>query len=58
MMTNVIAFPQPKTRNTRRREPTSGAKTLFVHIRQTTLIAHLTGRVVTAQLRDERVGKT
>lgn len=58
MMTNVIAFPQPKTRRTSRPVPTSGAKTLFVHIRQTTLIAHLTGRVGAAQVRDERVQKT
>lgn len=51
MMSNVIAFPQPRSRNTHRRTSKSGAKTLFVHIRRTTLIAHLTGRVLASPAR-------
>lgn len=58
MMSNVIDFPKTQTRNRRHRATRSGAKTLFIHIRHTTLIAHMTGRASTAAHRDERVGKT
>ena len=39
-MQNVIAFPQKAVEQPVRRS-TKGAKTLFLHIRQTTLIVHL-----------------
>ena len=47
MMSNVIAFPEPKSRRV----------TLFMHVRQVTLIAHITGRIAPAPVKDERVGK-
>lgn len=55
MMQNVIAFPkkavtQPVTITT------AGAKTLFVHIRRTTLIVHLAAQHATAAA-NTRIGK-
>lgn len=38
-MQNVISFPKPITATPARR--TSGAKTLFLHIKNATLIVHL-----------------
>ncbi len=57
MMENVIAFPQPMTPSAVRRKATPRAMTLFVHVRRTTLIAHLTGRVPSTPTRDGRVGR-
>ena len=57
MMSNVIAFPEPKPRRNHERVRKSGAKTLFIHIRRTTLIAHMTGRIALAPARDGRIGK-
>ena len=57
MMSNVVAFPEPRTRKTHARAQTNGPVTLFVHVRRTTLIAHLTGRVPVERTQDERVGK-
>ena len=57
-MSNVISFPQ------RRAEPSaqpsvygSGAKTLFVHIRNTTMIVHLAAQHKVAAV-DGRVGRS
>jgi hypothetical protein len=58
LMSNVVAFPEPKIRNARARAPMSGSVTLFVHVRRATLIAHLTGRVRASTSRDERIGKS
>lgn len=57
-MSNVVAFPEPKTRMVQARAPMRGSVTLFVHIRRATLIAHLTGRSPAASGRDERFGKS
>lgn len=54
MMSNVITFPEPKPSKARHRAAGTGSVTLFVHIRRTTLIAHLTGRVSAAAARNER----
>ena len=40
MMQNVIAFPQPH-RAPAAQAVSRGAKTLFIHIKRTTLIAHV-----------------
>lgn len=58
MMSNVIAFPEPTPRPARKRTTSNGAVTLFIHIRCTTLIAHLTGRIPTAPVKGGRVGKS
>lgn len=39
-MRNIIAFPQPKAVKPIA-TPKAGAKTLFVHIKRTTMIMHL-----------------
>lgn len=57
MMSKVIAFPEPKTRRLPPDAPTRGAVTLFVHVRRTTLIAHLSGRIPSFAAQDGRIGK-
>ena len=57
MMSNVIAFPEPKTRQTVSPVHRTGPVTLFVHVKRATLIAHLTGRTPSVSAKDERVGK-
>ena len=57
MMSKVIAFPEPKPHSNRVSTAAAGPVTLFVHVKRTTLIAHLTGRVPVAARKDERFGK-
>lgn len=54
MMQNVIAFPR-KAVETAEAKATGGAKTLFLHIRQTTLIVHLAAPRIAAA-RGGRIG--
>lgn len=54
MMQNVIAFPK-KAVEAPVAKATGGAKTLFIHIRQTTLIVHLAAPQVVAT-KDSRIG--
>lgn len=56
MMDNVVSFPKPRPqpRVSSRRDHANGAKTLFVHIRRATLIAHLSGRFPIQRKSDER----
>jgi|GEM_PF-4014913 hypothetical protein len=56
MSDNVIAFPQPQ-RAPEARKICAGAKTLFIHIKQTTMIIHLTASN-TADLGETRIGKS
>lgn len=56
-MTNVIAFPQTEASPRPERVATTGSVTLFLHIKRTTLIAHLSRRPVVSAQADERVGK-
>ena len=51
MMQNVIAFPQKAVAQPVS-TPTAGAKTLFLHIKQTTLIMHLAAQPVAAAEND------
>ena len=57
MMSNVIAFPEPKMRQKAIPVHKTGPVTLFVHVKRATLIAHLTGRTSSTGTKDERVGK-
>lgn len=57
MMSNVIAFPGPKSRRNHSVPAETGPVTLFVHVKQTTLIAHLTGRFPVAAAKNGRLGK-
>ena len=54
MMQNVIAFPK-KAVEAPRAKFTGGAKTLFLHIKQTTLIVHLAAPQVVAA-KNNRIG--
>lgn len=54
-MSNVISFPQ-EVAEAPRQVRAAGAKTLFIHVKNTTLIAHLASRQKAATL-DGRVGK-
>lgn len=54
-MRNVISFPQ-KVAEAPRQVRATGAKTLFIHVKNTTLIAHLAGQQKAAPI-DGRVGK-
>ena len=53
-MSNVISFPKPVS-EAPRRSRTSGAQTLFLHVKRTTLIVHLAAP--TAKQTPKRVGK-
>lgn len=57
MMSNVIAFPEPKLRQVRKTRSDAGPVTLFIHVRRATLIAHLSGRLPVGIATDERVGQ-
>ncbi len=54
-MQNVIAFPEAAKTAAVKRSMT-GAKTLFLHVRRTTLILHLAA-AQTAAIANNRVGK-
>lgn len=54
-MSNVISFPQ-KIEKAQRAIATGGAKTLFLHIKNTTMIVHLAAAAKT-QAAGNRVGK-
>lgn len=54
MMQNVIAFPK-KAVEAPVAKTTGGAKTLFLHIKQTTLIVHLAASQV-ATSKNSRIG--
>lgn len=58
MMTNVIAFPEPKRRRRAPRSASTGSMTLFLHIRRANLIAHLARRSSITASRGERVIKS
>lgn len=57
-MMNVIDFPKTDVRRQPARIAASGSVTLFLHVRRTTLIAHLSRRPKSVSQADERVGKT
>lgn len=57
MMSNVIAFPEPKARMASDDTIASGAKTLFLHIKRATLIVHYSGRAEMDIAQGDRVGK-
>ena len=57
MMSNVIAFPTPKTVAKPAPIQRNGSATLFIHVKRATLIAHLTGRVASPNLKSGRASK-
>ena len=57
MMSKVIAFPGPKPRRNHSVPAEAGPVTLFVHVKRTTLIAHLTGRYPVAAAKNGRLSK-
>ena len=57
-MTNVIAFPQADSHTRQPRVAATGSVTLFVHVRRTTLIAHLSRRPVMSAKADERISQS
>ena len=57
MMSNVIAFPMPKSAQPRTMTGAAGPVTLFIHVKRVTLIAHLTGRVAAAPAKNGRASK-
>lgn len=58
-MNNVIAFPEPKRCQPRRRTPAGhGSKTLFIHVRRATFIAHFAGKRHETVKTDPRFGRS
>lgn len=57
-MSNVVSFPKPKVRTTAPQIAEARPVTLFLHVRRTTLIAHLSGRVAVQNGRTGRVSKS
>ncbi len=57
-MTNVIAFPQADDHTRQPRVAATGSVTLFLHVRRTTLIAHLSRRPVMSAKADERISQS
>ena len=57
-MTNVIAFPQADSHTRQPRVAATGSVTLFVHVRRTTLIAHMSRRPVMSAKADERISQS
>lgn len=57
MMSNVIAFQKAQPDTSRTSRVAAGPVTLFVHVKRTTLIAHLTGRFPADAAQNGRLGK-
>lgn len=55
-MSNVIAFPQPVALE-EKPVASTGSKTLFIHIKRTTMIVHLAASTAVTR-RDEALGYT
>jgi hypothetical protein len=57
-MSNVVQFPKQTARTKAPQIADARPVTLFLHVRRTTLIAHLSGRVAVQNGRADRVGKS
>lgn len=53
----LIAFPEQKVSKPKRSAKSEGSVTLFLHIKSTTLIAHLSRRRRNEDVREERIGQ-
>jgi hypothetical protein len=53
----LVAFPEQKVSKPKRPAKSAGSVTLFLHIRSTTLIAHLSRRPRNENVREERISQ-